>query len=130
MTGLPASKYFGKTEITNLLTIQRLRHQDRLRENQWEIDMENGSFSPQDALERYHIVLAQRLYRAQFFAFPAYTQEQLAYLVGCPTGSYLSMIMSRRRRPSRELAEQMNHYLRKLEMQEGMEPIYQPEYPE
>lgn len=80
--------------------------------------------------ELYFLTLSTRLLRAKFFSLPAYTNEELAYMTGCSTGTYLSLIMTRQKTCSREMAEMMSKALTILERAEGMQPIYQPPFPE
>lgn len=85
--------------------------------------------TPDGAKELFFMVLATRLLRAKFFSVPALTNEELAYLTGCPSGTYLGLIMSRTKDCSPDLALMMSAKLKELEMMEGMQPIIQPSFP-
>lgn len=121
--------YLTPRQVKDITSAQALRLKTRLLLESYDKLMEDHFLTREQRLERFYLVLAQRLLRAKFYSFPAYTNEQLAYLVGCPTGAYLGMIMNRSKRPSDALAHLIHASLQKLEQQEGMPPIYQPEFP-
>lgn len=83
-----------------------------------------------DKLDLFFLALSSRLLTAKFHAFPAYTNEELSYLVGCSSGTYLGLIMTRQKECSKDLALLMSSNLRNLERREGIQPIEQPPYPE
>lgn len=85
--------------------------------------------TPEGAKELFFMVLATRLLRAKFFSMPALTHDELAYLTGCPSGTYLGLIIARTKDCSPDLALTMSAKLKELEMMEEMAPIVQPPFP-
>ena len=109
------------------------RHSRRLFNER--IDTLNARMDAQQATfeekrELYLLALSTRLLRAKFYSFPHYTNEELSYIVGCSSGTYLGLIMTRQKDPSPDLAKLMDDSLAELERLEGMQPIHQPPYPE
>ena len=121
--------YLSRSEVRAIEAKQRQRKQYIRTNEALENALEHRALSEEENMERYFTALASRLLRAKFHAMPHYTNEELAYLVGCPTGTYLGQIMLRKRSCSEMLAKLISGELRKLEIKEGMTPMYQPEWP-
>lgn len=123
-------KYFG-TADKYALRRKQIHRALHMQEVDAALDACEAECATKDQrLEVFFLSLAGRLLRAKFWSVPGYTNEELSYLTGCSSGTYLALIMTRQKRCSRDLALLMHENLKKLENKEGMPPLPQPAYPE
>lgn len=122
--------YFGNSQKHALKMKQRERQNYLAKIEDAEIRQRAEAATREDLLELFFLQLASRLLRAKFWSVPSYTNEELSYLVGCTSGTYLALIIGRDRKCSRDLALLMHGYLKALEKSEGMPPMEQIPYPD
>lgn len=122
--------YFSTSDQAALNLKKKERKADLSRTDEIHEAYQEGCATKQQIIDLYYLCLASRLLRAKFYAVPAYTNEELSYMVGCSSGTYLGLIMTRQKTCSKDMAIMMSENLKKLEKQEGMQPIHMPEYPQ